>query len=211
MNRSKLVKSLKFLSVSQLKQFKDYVGSPFFNKQEQLKLLLELLSSYYPDFDQEELQQNTIIKKLSLSSPQQCYTLSSRLLDLLNKFLTYTQQQEQASRHKIHTIQALRQQGEPKALQTAICQHQTLQNHYPYKDAKNHYEKHLFYNELDQIFLDNPRRAYDENLQLKSDHLDIYYLITKLKYYQLKSGRLKIRTISPLTILKKYYSSYHFA
>ncbi|MCP4442836.1 MAG: hypothetical protein GY810_28355 [Aureispira sp.] len=32
-----------------------------------------------------------------------------------------------------------------------------------------------------------------------------------LKYYQLKSGRLKIRTISPLTILKKYYSSYHFA
>lgn len=181
MKNSKLIKNLKNLSIYQLRQFKDYVFSPFFNKNEQIKALLNLLLPHYPNFEDKYIRQSRCIQELGLTSNQQLYTLNSKLLELLTDFLTYIQSQGYSLRTKTYTIQVLRQQGEPKALHTAIRQHQILQEHYPYKDAKIHFEKHLFYDQLDQLFLENPRRTYDENLQLKSDHLDIYYLITKLK------------------------------
>lgn len=181
MSKNKLIESLKILSVYELRQFKDYVFSPFFNKNERIQSLLELILVDAPLFESKNIGQAILIKELSLESTQQFYTLNSKLLELLYDFLTYLQLQETPIRTKVHSIRALRHQGEPKSLATVIRQHQILQSHYPYKDAKIHFEKHLFYHQLDQLFLENPRRAYDENLQLKSDHLDIYYLMTKLK------------------------------
>ncbi|MCP4437394.1 MAG: carbon-nitrogen hydrolase family protein [Aureispira sp.] len=67
-------------------------------------------------------------------------------------------------------------------------------------------------NELFQIYRNSKIKLEQNGIFQWTDNYPSNSIVENdLKYYQLKSGRLQIRTISPLTILKKYYSSYHFA
>ena len=51
MENSKLISILRCLNSKQIKQFADFVRSPYFNKKEEVVKLYETLSRYYPQFD----------------------------------------------------------------------------------------------------------------------------------------------------------------
>ena len=55
MNQTKIIQLLKSLSPWELKSFQQYVASPFFNVNESVTKLLELLIHEYPEFEESEI------------------------------------------------------------------------------------------------------------------------------------------------------------
>lgn len=64
MERSKSIDILRSLSEEELKQFKDFLSSPFFNTNGTLLKLFEALRKYYPDFPPSKIAKEKIFKKL---------------------------------------------------------------------------------------------------------------------------------------------------
>ncbi len=64
MENTKLIKVLKTFSKQEIKSFKDFVNSPFFNKNRNVIDLAEAVLSYHPDFDSGNLSEENIYKKI---------------------------------------------------------------------------------------------------------------------------------------------------
>ena len=64
MEKSNLIRILKTLSPKEFKEFGEYVYSPFFNKNESVKLLFDYLKKCYPQFDAEKIEKEHIHRKI---------------------------------------------------------------------------------------------------------------------------------------------------
>jgi len=59
-----LIKYLKSLNSNEIKQFRDFIYSPVFNKNSKLSELFELHYKFYPEFDTEELSDQNLFEKI---------------------------------------------------------------------------------------------------------------------------------------------------
>lgn len=87
---SKAIYILKSLSISELKSFKDFVNSPFHNKNKNVIKLFNALKQFYPDFDQYGLTKEKLYKKIYPSKPYNDLVmriLLSDMIAILEKFL----------------------------------------------------------------------------------------------------------------------------
>ena len=96
-------------------------------------------------------------------------------------FLGQLEQEKDTVEQQRYRVKALRKRNMKVALSTAIKQYERLQSRYPYQDTSYYQQQYYFYQEKDALFLLESSRRYDINLQLKSDALDLYYMVTQLK------------------------------
>lgn len=184
MKQSKIVQILSKLSTRQRTRFKEYVQSPFFNKHDECRLLLEYVLVYAPDFQSDKLEKEQVFKTLC---PKEKYDevkmnyLNSKLLDLLSDFLAYQKYEQNEFRKKYDALKAVHELQIPKQEASYIRQWELLEAHYPYKNSEVYYEKYLYHEALNQIHLDKKQRLYDEHLQGQNDQLDFFYWAQKLK------------------------------
>ncbi len=93
MLRSNLIEAIRTLSQKEMKEFGEFVSSPFFNKNKNVIKLYEIIKKYYPELESEKLSKENVYAKLF---PSEKYKDSSmRLLmfylyETLEKFLAYT-------------------------------------------------------------------------------------------------------------------------
>ncbi len=93
MLKAKLIEVLRTFSKEEMKSFKDFVNSPFFNRNKSVIRLNDILKKYWPAFDSDSLNKQRIFTKLY---PQKKYNdivmriLISDLLKLSEEFLAYT-------------------------------------------------------------------------------------------------------------------------
>ena len=64
MKKSSLLELLKSFSHDEIKEFDEFVRSPFFNKNESVVKYFELLKKYHPDFPENKIAKNEVFKKL---------------------------------------------------------------------------------------------------------------------------------------------------
>lgn len=86
MLKSKLIRVLKLLTVSELKRFKEFVESPYFNKNKKCVELLNLLIPFSPSFSDEKLNESDFADSV-YSQKRSLETLKSVMLRLLEQFL----------------------------------------------------------------------------------------------------------------------------
>ena len=90
MQRSKLISLLKTLSKNEIRWFKDYIYSPYFNKEKVLMKLADHLAKYHPEYDDEGINKEKVFAFLY---PGKKYNdalmrnMISDLLKLANGFL----------------------------------------------------------------------------------------------------------------------------
>jgi len=93
MDRSKVIEVLKTLSADEMKSFRSYVHSPFFNTNRNVIRLFELLKKQYPDFNPGNIEKELLFRKLY---PAKKYSdivmriLISDMLKLLEDFLAFS-------------------------------------------------------------------------------------------------------------------------
>lgn len=89
MVNTKLITLLKTLSKSETVKFKDFVSSPFFNKNQSVIKLYEEVIKFYPLFGPEQCKEEIIFKKLFGKEKYNYFKLKNIISDLYQLSLTF--------------------------------------------------------------------------------------------------------------------------
>lgn len=164
MNDSKLIRFLKSFTVLEIKEFEKFVNSPFFSLGRDVSAYYKLISSYYPEFENEKLAPENVFAKLypakkfdQKTSVNILHKLSSELFVMCKEFLIQKGLNQDNQRKKYYLLQKLR-------------------------------EKKL-YSEFDRIYKD----AIDETDEIRKggadDFLNKYFLYDCHLEYCIESGK----------------------
>lgn len=103
MLKTKSLEILKTLSKEEFSSFTDFISSPYFNKNSNLIKLTSLLKKYYPLFDSEDLNNETVYKELFPGKKYNDNILKNLLSEYYTKCLVFIEHEafENDSRLKI--------------------------------------------------------------------------------------------------------------
>ncbi len=185
MEDSKLIELLKTFSTRELREFNEFVQSPFFNKNEELVRFYEHLRSLAPAFASAKVQREAVFKALY---PKQKYEdkqlnyLNNFLLKLAEQFIAYGRFKDNELIERYHLLEAYNQRNLDKHYQFIYNQTNKLLDEWPNRNHEFYQLQYLLADISNRHFLKQQIRRYDDRLQLAGDYLDQYYLATKLKY-----------------------------
>ena len=185
MYNSKLIQLLQTLSKVELNRFSDYVSSPYFNKNEQIIKLLEVLTELYPKYDEENVHREVLYKKVFNDdhlNEQKLRYLMSDLTKLLENFLIDQKMKDQLFQNNHLLISIFQEKALEKYENAILDQSITYLQKYPYLDDNYYYTKYIIEKDKYQYLTSNREAAAKENLLNIVENLDIFYLINKLKY-----------------------------
>lgn len=185
MRKSKLIELLRTFSGREMQDFRDFVASPYFNRKEELRSMLDLLSVHAPDFSSAGLRKKKFYAGLF---PRQAYDdkhlryLMSDLLKLAEHFLIISRYEAGEEQRQLDLMQCF--------LERKLEKHYRQQSRKTKKSlsSRKKTDVALFYQQLtfsdlgEQKFSQKRIRQYDPNIQYASESLDRFYFLKKLKY-----------------------------
>ncbi len=183
MYHSKLLELVRKLDGYQLNRLEDFLQSPYFNKNETIQQLFQLVRAGMEAEASEALDKEQIFGLLfpgKKFQPARLNYLANQLFQLTEQFL---KTEGISLSEEFRLLQFFTKHG--------------LEKHYQQKDkqisqsieAINYQDEHYFYLKFeqakieDQHFLSQGQRKYDPHIQTASQQLDRFYLIQKLKFY----------------------------
>ncbi|MEM1322380.1 MAG: hypothetical protein AAGG75_19110 [Bacteroidota bacterium] len=185
MINSKLITLLSTFSTRELREFKDFVASPFFNKNEELVRFYGYLKKWAPEFPPRKIDRHKVFTQLYPDQPfdeKQMNYLMSFLLKLAEQYLGQARYQKEESLRLCHTLASCAERNLSKHYDYLYRKTQSKLETLPYRNSHFFYHKFLLSDIADQYFQKQGIRRYDEHLQKASDALDLFYLSTKLMY-----------------------------
>ncbi len=184
MTRSKLIELLRNCTTKERNQFKDYLNSPYFNKIERLSCLYGIVLEYSPEFADAGLKKEAVFSLLHPKQAYNEYKINNDISDILQHlydFLALEQIKSNKARVKHFLMQDLLKRELPQHIKRTAKKYEQYHENFPYQNETFFYQAYQFYESQDNFFLYRSERFYDPNLQLKSDHLDYYFLVAKFK------------------------------
>jgi hypothetical protein len=183
MHQSKLIELLRKLSPGQMGKFGEFLGSPFFNKNEDNLLFFSYLRKHLATGDEKKLAKETVLSQLKLSKPldeKGLAYLMSQQLGLLERFLAVEQflaeefDQQRMLLQQFHALQL------PKHYKSAAARAEKLIVKLPLRNA-DFFHKTLLFKSLQYEHADPSLHHFDESLQAAADALDVFFLVEKLR------------------------------
>jgi hypothetical protein len=181
---SKLLYVLESFSPTDLSRFRRFLTSPYFNQQDTLIALYDILlpvlrgkATQYPD-------RSTIYHRLY----QTRYTdvkmrrIYSDLLKLAEEYIGYERYREQHALSLADTLHATNTRGISKIFDANYSLAKITQSKNKDHDAEYHYTEFLLEVEMNQHLELQKQRSDNKNLGQVLHHLDVFYFITKLRY-----------------------------
>lgn len=185
MYKSKLIELLKNFSTKDFSRFSEYLASPFFNKDEQLLLFYNHLKKFAPAFDSKNLEKEKMLQKgisgLQLTEKKMGYMMSD-VVEHIEGFIKYNRFFEEELRGYNHLLATFNKWEADKFFEQTMREAKEYLKKFPYRNADFFFKEYLLETEINSYFDRQKKRAYDESLQKAADHLDLFYLATKLKY-----------------------------
>ncbi len=182
MVHSKLIDLLRSFSNREWKAFRDFVDSPYFNKNEEVVRLCEYLSTLAPDFTDltREKTHQALFPKLPTDEARLNHTMSF-LLKLGEQFLV------------VESLENNNLIGDTQLLNAFIDR--DLDKHYTHHIAKvnkrtaettildvDYFHGKYVIEKIESIrFLRTSSRVFNQNYQNASDSLDAFYLLEKMR------------------------------
>jgi len=115
MKDSKLISLLRKLSDGEFRDFEKFTASPFFSKGRDLTPFFKIIKNFYPDFDNDDLNNEFVFCKLfpdkkydKVKSANMIKTLSSQLFLLCKDFLIQLDLMEDENRKQYYLLNQLR-------------------------------------------------------------------------------------------------------
>ncbi len=185
MENSKLISLLKTFSPKELREFNDFLASPFFNKNEELLVLYAYLRKLAPAFPLNKLQREVVYQK---AFPQNQYEakhlnyLMSFLLKSAEEFLGIQNYRQKSHLTDYHILECMISRNLDKHYSQIYNKSMKRLEENPYRDTDFHYQQFLMRDIANQYFLTKTVRKSDHHLQDASDYFDQYYLVRKLRY-----------------------------
>jgi len=185
MKSSKLIDLLRTFNSQELLAFRDWVASPYYNKNQDLIRLYRHLKPLAPQFSEKKVHRELVFQKLF---PNQKYIdrqfkyLMSDLLKLAEQFIGYQIYQQQETLPTYHILSGLSARKLEKHYSYLHRKALLKLEKHPLRDANYYYQQYLLADISDKHFEQQGVRKFDESLQNASDNFDLYYLSNKLRY-----------------------------
>jgi hypothetical protein len=180
MYSGKLFLWLDSLTKAEKSRLKDFVNSPFFNKNEDPSRFLTII------YDDEE-RKLTKVKVYQALFPGKNYDARKitdqvyYLTRLVEQFLSLQKFIADPILQNINLLsESLDRSIEKMALSTSSEVEVQLRET-TYRDQVYYYQDYLFQTELDKFYIGKEKVKRDESLQKKTDSLDLFYISTKLR------------------------------
>jgi len=129
-----------------IKNFRLFINSPFFNKNKKIVILFDVLIKYfYPTFDSENLSKEFIFKKIQINSESRLRDLFSVLFKLCEEYLSYlnmTSQKYEKHRFLMHEYE---KRGELILYEKSINNFENKINSEKLHSQKDFFYKYLIY------------------------------------------------------------------
>ncbi len=112
MQNSRLILLLKTLTHSEMKEFRDYVHSPFFNKNRNVVALFDYLRKFHPEFNDDSLTDESISFALFPGTKHDYFkirNLTSDLFSLAKDFLAYLYYRDESVYYPTFLLEKLRE------------------------------------------------------------------------------------------------------
>lgn len=186
MQNSKLILLLQTFDASELRAFKDFVESPYFNKNKELVRLnrhLKKLASR--NFPEKKLTREAVFKAVypgQAHDDKQLNYAASLLLKLAERFIALQRYERAGILPDYHLLSEYVQRGQDKNYNYIFQQASDRVEAIPHQDAEYYFQRHLLSEVADVHFSRQNIRRYDQNLQQATDFLDVFFLAKKLRY-----------------------------
>lgn len=185
MKDSKIVQLLNCFSNKQLKKFKDFVASPYFNKKEEVLLLYNTLYKFAPNFESAKMSKEQVYSAVDPNTPYNEKSLGywmSDLVKLAEQFLAIEQLGEDSIQNSDYLLSVFNSWNLAKPFQRELRNANKQQGKNNYRDADYYYKEYLLRRHENAFFLKKTTHSHDDSLQAAIDNLDIYYMALKLKF-----------------------------
>ncbi len=206
MHNSSLLKILKVLSPSELKELKKFLNCTYLNKHKQCEKLFNILANYHPDFDSPKLDSEKIYKRVFgkdatyEGNESNFRTLVANLKKGVNQFLILEELNNKPEQQHLLLLDAYTKRGASASLQTEVTkkclnEKSTISSWYFYDRFQLYWK---LYNEEST----DTYNAISDSFILLNKYLDYFYALTKLKL-GIEQQNLHKRDIltTPITLL----------
>lgn len=184
MDNSKLINLLKKFSTKELREFHDYVSSPYFNKNQELVLFYSHLKSLAPTFLLKKIKREvlyTAIFKGQMYNEKHLHYLMSFLLKLAEQFIGLQKYEQQSNLANYHILSACIDRDLQKNYSNIYNKSVNQLEKNPLRDTDYYYQKYLIASVANAHFKKQKIRKFDIELQKTADHFDSFYLSNKLR------------------------------
>ena len=164
-------------------RFREFVASPYFNKNQELISFYDLIM-YEKLFKYDTLDKEKVLKMLypgQKYESRRVHDLSYRLMNLLEDFLAFEKYNQNSFLRKIN-LMGLAYEKELEPIINGIEKDiELIHSRNPVRDSNYFYESFMIHSERDNSFRMMGKISGNESLQSKADQLDLFYLALKLK------------------------------
>lgn len=196
MEHSKLSELLKTFESTEWRAFRDYVGSPYFNKQEVLIRFCDYLKqAAAKDYPASKLDRHNVYSAIY---PEQTYDdkqfnyLLSGLLKLAEDFIALRQFEQDGIMPEYYLLKACLHRRQEKSYKHIFQKAQEKLENWPWRNAHYQFQAYLLAETAEQHFTIQNIRRFDHQLQDAADKFDAYFLSQKLYFHCAMLDRQKI-------------------
>lgn len=185
MEKSKLIVLLRSFAPSELKRFREFVASPYFNKNADLLRLIEYLERSAPDFIGPKVSKERVFQHLF---PKQTFDsqvlghLMNYLLRLGERFLAFQRYEQEEELIQCHTLDQYVDRKLTKHYNYLLRKASKAITESESKTGESYYYQYLMGKAAANHFYSLQVRKFDPSLQTVSDQLDKFYFFQKLRY-----------------------------
>ncbi len=191
MNKSSLITAIKTFSPKEIKEFSEFVASPFFNKNTNVIKLFEIIRKTFPDFEPAKLEKEKVFKKIFPSNQYKDSTmrlLMFYLFEVVEKFLAYSRFTNNEFIFKDNLLYELFERKLYKDFEKNVEHTLADLDEHSIRDAAYYKNRYIFAEHklsyLAELYLGKYEKYLNtENIRHFSDNITYFYLISVLKYY----------------------------
>lgn len=185
MHQNKSITILKTFQPAELRQFEDFIVSPFFNKNQTVIQIFDFIKEAYPRFDSPQLERtflyNQIFKNEEYNEQKLRYLLSD-LTKLLEEFLCIKAISDEEL-FKMHLLlYTYRQRKLEKPFLNTWKTAKKLLDEWPRRDVSHAFYEYLIEEDMYRFSSDKQEHLQNSNLQNVVDSLDKYFILNKMRY-----------------------------
>ncbi len=191
MLKSGLIEAFKTFTPQEMKEFSEFVSSPYFNKNVNVISLFEVIRKNYPEFDADKIEKEKVFKKVYPGKPYKDSTmrlLMYYLFEVVEKFLAYTCFTKNGFAVRENMIKEFRNRGLNKEFEKNIEEAAKEVEKIPEKEESFYMNRFIFkYEHLGYVSSGAPQKIekalHIDDIEFASNNLTYYYLIRILKFY----------------------------
>lgn len=185
MRNSKIIDLLSSFSPTEVKHFKSFLESPYFNKKSGLLPFYDYIIAHYPDFESEQLEKENVFEALfkeEVFEDKKIRYMMSDLAKLVERFLTIQFYEKDKERVNLDLLTCYLERDQDKHYLILKSKVEKDLTEVLEEESEIHL-KRMRFADLEELHFEQQRkRRFDENIQIASNELDRYYFIKKLKY-----------------------------